>query len=532
MGSLLYSFQNTYLEIVGANIETLLQTMVERDMEPLANEIFDARDRAIKLRLNQMLLVKELLNVTVYNDKGRLLISEGQFGINENLPVEYQAIATSNDKFSQKEWHGHSVIVYLNEIRAIEETIGYIQMVYSIEQIEAKKRFTLILSGGLLLIILLMMIVFLNTILYKTVNLPITNLKKTISEIQTKGPGKHVAIDYHDELGELSEAFNRMSTDLAANLRKIEDQDFQLKKHRDHLEELVEDRTRELEKAHKQLVDEAHTAGMADIAVTVLHNVGNILNSVVTSGTIIIRTVNNSKIEGFVKANELLREHEENLDDFILKDERGKALLKYYLLLEDAIKKENQEVIQQARRLLEKIEMIREVVIAQQTYSSSVYNFERIHLSGVLEDALTIKKESIQNNKIVVERNIEQLPPVYAQKIKLIHIFINLFSNAIDSLMEQNPEVMILKIDLYKERNNAIVRISDNGIGISDENKTRIFSHGFTTKKNGHGYGLHSCANYMTEMGGELWVESEGEGKGAAFVLGLPLGENPSNRHK
>jgi signal transduction histidine kinase len=65
--------------------------------------------------------------------------------------------------------------------------------------------------------------------------------------------------------------------------------------------------------------------------------------------------------------------------------------------------------------------------------------------------------------------------------------------------------------------------VIDNGEGIAAENLTRIFAHGFTTKKDGHGFGLHSCVLAAREMGGSLLAASDGPGRGAAFTLVLPL---------
>ena len=73
--------------------------------------------------------------------------------------------------------------------------------------------------------------------------------------------------------------------------------------------------------------------------------------------------------------------------------------------------------------------------------------------------------------------------------------------------------------------NGGRVRFSvrDEGEGISDVNLTRIFAHGFTTRKHGHGFGLHSCLQAAAEMNGALTVHSDGTGRGATFTLELPL---------
>jgi signal transduction histidine kinase len=64
-------------------------------------------------------------------------------------------------------------------------------------------------------------------------------------------------------------------------------------------------------------------------------------------------------------------------------------------------------------------------------------------------------------------------------------------------------------------------------VGIPAENLTRIFNHGFTTRKDRHGFGLHSGALAAAQLGGSLTVRSDGLGRGAAFILELPLMPEP-----
>jgi signal transduction histidine kinase len=71
--------------------------------------------------------------------------------------------------------------------------------------------------------------------------------------------------------------------------------------------------------------------------------------------------------------------------------------------------------------------------------------------------------------------------------------------------------------------------VRDNGIGIPPENLIKIFNHGFTTKRDGHGFGLHSGANAAKEMGGSLTAESNGPGLGATFTLELPVAKIKPN---
>ena len=107
---------------------------------------------------------------------------------------------------------------------------------------------------------------------------------------------------------------------------------------------------------------------------------------------------------------------------------------------------------------------------------------------------------------------------------KLMQILINLFSNACNAVMANEAGTRTIRVALKRTGPAyARIEISDNGIGIEPENLTRIFQHGFTTRAEGHGFGLHSSAIAAAELGGSLRAESEGIGMGAAFIIDLPF---------
>jgi C4-dicarboxylate-specific signal transduction histidine kinase len=106
---------------------------------------------------------------------------------------------------------------------------------------------------------------------------------------------------------------------------------------------------------------------------------------------------------------------------------------------------------------------------------------------------------------------------------KIIQILVNLIGNVHDACRESSvPEK---RITLGTVTNGEFVRItvSDNRVGVPPENLVPIFSSGFTTKKNGHGFGLHSGAIAAKQMGGSLSVRSDGPGLGAVFTLEIPV---------
>jgi hypothetical protein len=178
--------------------------------------------------------------------------------------------------------------------------------------------------------------------------------------------------------------------------RKVADRTRQLDQKNKELPETLED----LSSMRSELIKKAHKAGMADLATGVLHNVGNILNSVNTSSDVIHETIHRSKITNFKKANQLLKEKKDNFEDFLLNDPRGKDLIQYYLKLEEPLDKEYEKIKEQASRLKEKVNLISEVIEAQQDYARVGRVNEKVSLKEVTKDALKLQAGSIDRHNI------------------------------------------------------------------------------------------------------------------------------------
>ena len=115
------------------------------------------------------------------------------------------------------------------------------------------------------------------------------------------------------------------------------------------------------------------------------------------------------------------------------------------------------------------------------------------------------------------------MPAVLADKHKVLQILVNLLRNAKHALEEGGggDKRLKLRVGINGER-RVKISVSDNGVGIAPEHLSRIFEHGFTTRKEGHGFGLHSGALAAREMGGSLGAHSAGPGQGATFTLEFP----------
>jgi len=280
----------------------------------------------------------------------------------------------------------------------------------------------------------------------------------------------------------------------------------------------------ELEAAHKYLLETSRQAGMAEVATAVLHNVGNVLNSVNVSVSLMTDGIRKSKLPGLTKAVGLMHEQSTNLGDFLTHDAKGKQLPDYLKKLAEHLGTEQAGMLQELSSLSKNIEHIKDIVSMQQAYARVSGVAESIVPAELVDDALRMNAGALTRHDVQVIREYSELPKILVEKHKVLQILVNLISNAKYAMEEANPPVKQLVMRMGMNGNNHFkIAVIDNGVGISAENLTRIFAHGFTTKKTGHGFGLHSSALAAKEMGGTLHVHSEGIGKGASFTLELPL---------
>jgi signal transduction histidine kinase len=295
------------------------------------------------------------------------------------------------------------------------------------------------------------------------------------------------------------------------------------------LEQRVQGRTRELEQAQAELVTSARNAGRAEIANNVLHNVGNVLNSINVSASTVRRTIANSKLAGLSRAVTLINEHEHDLARFFETDSRGKALVTYLNEVVRALEAEQQEALGDLDRLTSSVDHITYVVATQQSHAGPSSVLETARPEEMVEEALRLSADRILRCAVTVVRRYGDVPATALDKQRLLQILVNLIGNAAQAMeLVTGPERQLTVATALVPNingNGARLRISvqDQGEGIAPENLKQIFAHGFTTRKHGHGFGLHSSALAAMEMGGKLTVQSDGLGCGAVFTLELPL---------
>lgn len=282
----------------------------------------------------------------------------------------------------------------------------------------------------------------------------------------------------------------------------------------------------ELQKLNKQLVETSRQAGMAEVATGVLHNVGNVLNSVNVSAMLVVDRLSKSRIAHLANVSALLREHSDDLATFLSKDPKGQKLPAFIGSLADRLAVEQRELLHELEVLTKNVAHIKEIVSVQQSYAK-VSGVIESHLAvDLVDDALEMNGAAFERHGVEVIRDFEPVPRVRVDKHKVLQILINVIRNAKYAVSESSrlDKRIVVKICANGEKRVKIA-ITDNGIGIAKENLDRIFAHGFTTKKDGHGFGLHHAALAATETGGRLSVHSDGPGQGATFTLDLPMDE-------
>ncbi|MDQ8203539.1 ATP-binding protein [Pelagicoccus sp. SDUM812003] len=281
----------------------------------------------------------------------------------------------------------------------------------------------------------------------------------------------------------------------------------------------------QLRSAQDQLLATARTAGRAEVATNVLHNVGNVLNSVNIGLSNLSRSMEKSRIGRLKQVSKMLNAHRENLAEYLTTDEKGVQVPAYLDKLADALGNELSDFSLELRQIGQNIEHIKRIITAQQAHAKTIGIVSRIDVSELLDSALAITLDDSDPLRLSIRKDYPGELAIESDKHQLLEVLINLIKNAKESILERGPDQGEITIGFSKlaDAEQVEIRIADNGLGIASEHLKKLFSHGFTTKSEGHGFGLHSCANTIKNLGGRLRIDSEGLGKGAVANIHLPL---------
>ncbi len=282
----------------------------------------------------------------------------------------------------------------------------------------------------------------------------------------------------------------------------------------------------QLQDANRKVVDASRQAGMAEVATGVLHNVGNVLNSVNVSVSLLGERIRGSQIPRVRKGVDIL----EAVLDGGADDDRRPHLVPYFAALATHLEEDRAAMQAELDGITRSVEHVKQIVSIQNAHARPAGVYEIAELSGIIDETLTLDRDSLQKHHIIIDVQIPPLPPARLDRHAIMQILVNLVTNAKDAL-KARPDDRRLTLTVTHEQATDTVRIAvaDNGVGIPVENLAKIFGSGFTTKPKGHGFGLHSSALAAKLMGGSLTANSDGPGCGAVFTLTLPFGEIRKN---
>lgn len=411
---------------------------------------------------------------------------------------------------------GRSLIL-VREIIKDGTRLGYLALYYDMTSFyqQSMRMVLLAIITGVIAILIAALIA---NRLQKTLMRPVTQLANAAANISQKADYS-IRVDKisEDELGELTEAFNDM-------LRQIQDRDEKLAISHSDLEDKVAQRTSELQSAQKELVTAARQAGMAEVASDVLHNVGNVLNSVGIACAMVLEKTQTSKLRNIEKTADLLCQHSDQIAEFMSSDPRGIKLPDYLSQLSRHLIAEQRDMVTVLQELEKHVAHIKTIISVQQSASRASSMLEQLTLDEILADAIKLTEPALQSRGIVLIQEYETIDEAWFDRHKLLQIITNLLSNAKQAIDEAGVTDPRLTVRIANCNDGFVeISVTDNGIGIEDENLSRIFRHGFTTKADGHGFGLHASANMAQQMGGTLTAHCEGKGLGARFTLRIPL---------
>lgn len=281
----------------------------------------------------------------------------------------------------------------------------------------------------------------------------------------------------------------------------------------------------EKDRLNKELVDISRRAGMADVATGVLHNVGNVLNSVNVAAGVVVNTLRRSSLDKVTRTAELIQANLHDVGRYLTQDPKGQQIPDYLNKLGQQLTYEQEMVMGELKGLVKNIEHIKEIVSVQQTVAKSCSLEEPVVIEELMQQALIVNQDSLDAFNIEVVKEYMEIPEVVVDKHQVLQVLVNLVGNAKYAMkdLSDGPRRLTVRILEIEEEDISWIKleVSDTGVGIPPENLKRMFTQGFTTKKDGHGFGLHSGALSAKLMGGALTVCSDGEGQGATFTLTL-----------
>lgn len=293
----------------------------------------------------------------------------------------------------------------------------------------------------------------------------------------------------------------------------------------EHLEEKVRERTEQLKQAQEQLLKQARESGMAEIAIGVMHNIGNALTPLKAATDQTLQSVSQSEL---VKQMPLFMGFLAKSLDNDSEPERDKARI-ITRQLPDLVNKEFEGLAEQLKRASQQVYRIEEYVHLQSKYTQFKPMNEHIDLNQLLKDIIKMLDDLLQQERIQLSVNLQAVPDIEAEKHQLVQILMNLVKNACDAMkhlpIEQRELTISNEVLKQQEKHFIRLQIKDCGKGFESQQSTRIFAPNQQAKSLSSSIGLHESANYLIAQNASIEASSPGPNQGATFTILWPVPE-------
>ncbi|UVT18917.1 MAG: PAS domain-containing protein [Nitrospira sp.] len=356
-------------------------------------------------------------------------------------------------------------------------------------------------------------------------------LVNTVPIMDDESMVRGALVSFHDvtELDRANTQLKEANSELESSRREILSKNQELEAMNSNLHVEMNERRKaeaEKEKLYRQLMQASRQAGMADVASNVLHNVGNVLNSINVSTDTLLKTLKRPMAGDVCRIASLFHEHQNNLQEFLTADSMGKQIPTYLDLVAESLSESHQTLQSELDSLVNKFDHIKHVIMSQQEIARAGNIREPASAENLMEQALLLAIPEPEKYHIHVAREYSPVSTILTDRHQVLQVLVNLITNAKNSMVEHSglPRHLTLRIGVYSDRKPFVrFTVTDTGGGIKAEHIPKLFAQGFTTRTAGHGLGLHSAAIVAKNLGGTLQAESAGEGCGATFTLDLPL---------
>ncbi|WP_165482047.1 CHASE4 domain-containing protein [Legionella beliardensis] len=345
-------------------------------------------------------------------------------------------------------------------------------------------------------------------------------------------------IDKHgkEKLGKMSESFFEEAKELIVSYKdKSMPIELKASRHDKNTIYILRDITerkkheQELMNLNQKLVMLSREAGRAEVSTMLLHNIGNMLNTILVTLTLLQDELSKSKLNNLEKIGALLQEHEHDLPSFLTEDQKGKKLPIYIVGLANLWPTERVKIIEQLRTMNISIDEI--ILVIKHSQHNAVSIVEVINIAELIDEVIKNHTNELQKFNITIKRNFSKVPLAYQDRFKILSILHNLVANAIEALTQREQALRFIEFKIESKDNQVLIKVIDNGIGIDPKNLISIFLFRFTTKPDGKGMGLHSSSILAQEIGATLTAYSAGIGQGTTLTLTLPI-KIPERAHR